>query len=188
MIAVDMPGTNEGCTMKLINSIHKYDVFMFIWLNNVSIHRALVRIARYVSKTADGILYVLLAAGLYFTQGSTDPLLQTLLLAFAIERPVYFVLKNSFKRHRPQQALQNFRSVITPSDHFSFPSGHTSAAVMVATLVGYFFPPLMVVLYLWAAMVGFSRVVLGVHFPTDTLVGAILGLSTAIFSINQIII
>lgn len=173
--------------MKLINSIHKYDVFMFIWLNNVSIHRALVRISRYVSKTADGFLYVLLAGWLYLIQGFNDPLLQAMLLAFAIERPVYFVLKNGFRRHRPQQALQNFRSVITPSDHFSFPSGHTSAACMMATLVGYFFPALMVGLYLWAALVGFSRVVLGVHFPTDTLVGAALGLSSAIFSINHIL-
>lgn len=173
--------------MKLINSIHKYDVFMFIWLNNVSIHKALVAVSRYISKTADGFLYVLLGVWLLWSQGTQNPLLQTMLLAFAIERPLYFVLKNGFRRNRPQQALQNFRSVITPSDHFSFPSGHTSAACMVATLIAYFFPPLMAGLYLWAALVGFSRVVLGVHFPTDTLMGAILGLSSAIYSINYIL-
>jgi undecaprenyl-diphosphatase len=174
--------------MKLIYSIHKYDVFMFTWLNNVSIHATLVRLCRAISRTGDGLLYVLLAAWLYWDQGGADPLLQTMLLAFAIERPVYFALKNGFKRNRPQQALQDFRSVITPSDQFSFPSGHTSAAVMVATLVGYFFPTLMIGLYIWAALVGFSRVVLGVHFPTDTLVGVVLGVSAAIFSLDYILL
>jgi undecaprenyl-diphosphatase len=83
-------------------------------------------------------------------------------------------------------ALQNFHSIITPSDQFSFPSGHTSAAFMVATLLAYFFPALSVFLYGWATLVGCSRVMLGVHFPTDILVGAILGISVAIFSLGQL--
>lgn len=188
MIAVDVCGNQGGGAMKLIYSIHKYDVFMFTWLNNVSIHANLVRLCRIISRTGDGLLYVLLAGWLYWDQGGADPLLRTMVLAFAIERPVYFALKNGFKRNRPQQALQDFRSVITPSDQFSFPSGHTSAAFMVATLLGFFFPTLMVGLYLWAALVGFSRVVLGVHFPTDTLVGVALGISVAMISLNFILL
>jgi undecaprenyl-diphosphatase len=74
---------------------------------------------------------------------------------------------------------------VTPSDQFSFPSGHTSAAFMVATITGFFMPLLMLPLLLWAALVGFSRVVLGVHFPTDTLVGMVLGVSVSFFSLNQ---
>jgi undecaprenyl-diphosphatase len=111
------------------------------------------------------------------------------LLAFLIERPLYFVLKNSFKRNRPAAALDNFVSVIIPSDKFSFPSGHTSAAFMMATLISYFSQSftdvsLIVLLYLWATTIGFSRVILGVHFPTDTLMGAVLGVSTALFSLQ----
>jgi len=124
---------------------------------------------------------------LYWSEG-LSPFLQAVLLAFAIERPVYFVLKNGLRRNRPQAALQNFRSIITPSDQFSFPSGHTSAAFMMATLLGFYCTPLTIPLYCWAALVGFSRVVLGVHFPTDTLVGAILGIGTALFSLGQFII
>jgi undecaprenyl-diphosphatase len=173
--------------MKLIYSIHKYDVTMFTWLNSVAIHAYLVRFCRMISRTADGFLYVLLAAWLYWDQGINDALLRAMILAFLIERPVYTLLKKGFKRNRPQQALQDFKSVITPSDQFSFPSGHTSAAFMVATLLGYFAPSLMPALYVWAALVGFSRVVLGVHFPTDTLMGVVLGVSTAIFSLDYIL-
>ncbi|MDD2722472.1 MAG: phosphatase PAP2 family protein [Methylovulum sp.] len=173
--------------MKLLLSIHKYDVFMFTWLVNAKIHRTLSNISRYLSKTGDGQLYTLIIGLLYFIEGIESPLLRAILLAFLLERPIYFILKNGFKRNRPEAALKNFRSIIKPSDKFSFPSGHTSAAFMMATLVGYFFPVFMIPLYGWALLVGFSRVVLGVHFPTDTLVGCILGVSTAFFSLGQVI-
>jgi len=173
--------------MKLMYAIHRFDVRMFLGLNASGIHCSLVRLSRMISRTGDGFLYVLLAAYLYWHHGIQDKLLLTLFLAFAVERPVYFVLKNGFKRNRPQQAIKDYRSVITPSDQFSFPSGHTSAAFMVATLVGYFFPALLAILYFWALSVGFSRVVLGVHFPTDTLMGMVLGVATAFFSLNCIL-
>jgi undecaprenyl-diphosphatase len=134
---------------------------------------------------------VLLAVLLAKYQGIDSPFLHAILLAFFIERPLYFVLKNSFKRNRPAAALDNFVSVIIPSDKFSFPSGHTSAAFMMATLISYFSPSftdisLIVLLYLWATAIGFSRVILGVHFPTDTLMGAVLGVSTALFSLQML--
>ena len=173
--------------MKLMYSIHQFDVRMFISLNSSGVHANLVRFCRWVSRTGDGIPYVLLAACLYWKYGMADPLLQTMLLAFALERPLYFAMKNGFKRNRPQQTIADFHSVITPSDQFSFPSGHTSAAFMVATLVAYFYPVLSAVLYPWAFTVGFSRIVLGVHFPTDTLMGVLLGIGIACFSLNYIL-
>ena len=172
--------------MKLLYSIHKYDVFMFTWLINTRMHSALTKVSRYLSKTGDGQLYLVVTGALFWHEGIKSPCLQAVLLAFLIERPVYFVLKNGLKRNRPEAALINFRSIITPSDQFSFPSGHTSAAFMMATLLGYYFPPLIVPLYCWATLVGCSRVVLGVHFPTDILVGVLLGISTALFSLGQI--
>lgn len=173
--------------MKLLYAIHKYDVFMFSWLLNVSIHNSLTKLSRHVTRTGDGGLYVLAMVLFYWHEGILNQPLQAILLAFSIERPLYFVLKNGFKRNRPEDALKNFHSFITPSDKFSFPSGHTSAAFMMATLLGHFFPYLLVPMYCWASLVGFSRVALGVHFPTDILVGCVMGISIALFSIGQII-
>lgn len=173
--------------MKLIYSIHRFDVRLFLGVNSSSMHAHWVQVCRWISHSADGGLYVLLAVGLFGLEGIDSALLRVMALAFAVERPLFFLLKNSCKRNRPQQAIQNFQSVITPADRFSFPSGHTSAAFMVATLLAYFWPSLLVVLYLWAVAVGFSRVLLGVHFPTDTLIGAALGVSVAFFSLNEIL-
>lgn len=161
---------------------------MFTCLINAGIYRYLASVSRYISRTGDGQLYVLLGAGIYFIGGLESNFLQTLLLAFVIERPVYFILKNSFKRNRPQAALKDFNSLVIPSDQFSFPSGHTSAAFMVAAITGFYIPVLLLPLLLWAVLVGFSRVVLGVHFPTDTLMGMVLGVSVAMISLNQIMI
>jgi undecaprenyl-diphosphatase len=172
--------------MKLLNTIHNYDVLLFSWLLKTRFHENLARVSRYCSRTANGDLYVLVAALLYWYDGLVTQPLQAMMVAFAIERPVYFVLKNSFKRNRPQAALANFCSLIAPSDIFSFPSGHTSAAFMMATLLAHFFPVLLIPLFCWAGLVGLSRVALGVHFPTDILVGSVMGSSIAWFVIRQI--
>lgn len=160
---------------------------MFTYLMNIGIYQHLALFARYLSRTGDGHLYVLMGLYLLLMDGVESPFLQVAALAFLVERPLYFTMKNGFKRNRPQAALKGFNSLITPSDQFSFPSGHTSAAFMMATIIGYFIPVLLLPLLIWAAMVGFSRVVVGVHFPTDTLVGMFLGVSVAVFSLNLFI-
>lgn len=173
--------------MRLIQTIQHCDVSMFNWFMTRKHCELSARLARWVSRTGDGYLYLIVAAYLYHSDLPAGRLfLAIALAAFAIERSFYLLLKNGCRRYRPQDALPNFRSFIIPSDRFSFPSGHTSAAFLMATLLGFCFPPLLWPLYAWAALVGLSRILLGVHFPTDILVGMTMGITVAAVSVRMI--
>ena len=66
-------------------------------------------------------------------------------------------------------------ATLLPPDQFSFPSGHTITAFAFTAAVGSFYPHLMGVLLLCAFSVATSRIMLGMHFLSDVVVGAILG-------------
>ncbi|NIB41214.1 phosphatase PAP2 family protein [Pseudomaricurvus alkylphenolicus] len=170
--------------MKLLQSLHNYDLSTFDWCLRRRHRQQLVEISRWISKSADGHLYAV--AALVFLITRDYPLLTLLLIAFAIERSIYFVAKKYFRRNRPPQAIPGFQSIVQPSDQFSFPSGHTSAAFLMATLVSTLIPTAGWILFPWAVMVGMSRVLLGVHFPTDTVAGALLGHSIALFALTTL--
>jgi undecaprenyl-diphosphatase len=99
--------------------------------------------------------------------------------AYFLEIGIYKIIKNNVKRNRPYNELKGIQNGTVPSDRFSFPSGHTAAAFVMATLLAYFFPLLTIVVFPWAFLVGFSRIYLGVHYPSDILAGMILGVLAA---------
>jgi len=160
--------------------LHQLDVLIFHWTMKRKRLELIARLARCVSHSADGFFYPLLALGLYLVNPDRGaPFAASMALAFMLERPLYWVLKNTLKRRRPPSALPGFQSFIIPSDQFSFPSGHTSGAFVTAMLLCLFFPALSVPALVWAALVGASRVTLGVHFPTDIVAGATMGATLA---------
>ena len=135
-------------------------------------NRVQARVSRLVSRTGDGPLYLLLALTLAWLDGERgQEFLMQGLLAFAVELPLYLLLKNYIKRERPV-GLPVF---IRPSDRYSLPSGHTAAAFVMASLVAIHYPAMAPLAFIWAAFIGASRLLLGVHFLTGLIAGALLG-------------
>jgi len=143
----------------------------------------IVRFFRRVSFTADGWLYPLIP--LAFLVMGADLALGILLemsLGFLLLIPAFKAAKHAVKRLRPVDGPWGLKQVILPSDAFSFPSGHTSSAFMVAWIGSAQVPGLGPVLFGWAVLVALSRVVLGVHYPSDVLAGSAMGLASGMAS------
>jgi undecaprenyl-diphosphatase len=95
----------------------------------------------------------------------------------------YKLLKDRLVRERPFIRFGEIRCTTAPLDRYSFPSGHTLHAVSFAILYGSFVPQLLWILVPFALLIGLSRVVLGLHYPSDVLAGAALGALLAIVSL-----
>jgi len=96
---------------------------------------------------------------------------------------VFKALKKLSHRPRPCEYQPHCWAKVLPPDKFSFPSGHTMTAFSIALVVSYFYPSLEGPLYFLAISIGVSRIVLGMHFLSDVLAGAIIGSALGLASI-----
>ncbi len=177
--------SGHSIPMKILAKMHDVDARLFFSVFQGAERGWFRALAKTLSHSADGYLFVLLPLALWLAQSPLVGSLCTLIcIALAAERCVYWSLKNSLKRRRPQESIDNFHSVITASDRFSFPSGHTSAAFLIVTCLTIIYQEPAASLYVWAGSIGLSRVILGVHYPGDTIAGAVMGSTIAFVTAN----
>ena len=89
-------------------------------------------------------------------------------------------------RERPYVTFAGILAGTPPLDRYSFPSGHTLHAVCFAVLGSHYLPELALPLAGFAVLVALSRVVLGLHYPTDVAAGALLGGGLAFASLEVV--
>jgi len=96
----------------------------------------------------------------------------------------YKLIKRHAVRERPFITHPAINCAAAPLDRYSFPSGHTLHAVSFAFLGSHYLPELAAPLAAFALLVALSRVVLGLHYPTDVAAGAVLGGGIALASLQ----
>ena len=143
-----------------------------------------------ISRLGDGWFWYVMLFTALAAHGTSAilPLVVTMLLS-ATGLAVYKILKLKTVRPRPYQVHQVIVLGERPLDVFSFPSGHTLQAVLFTATLGSYYPELLSIMLPFAILVALSRVVLGLHYPTDVLVGAGIGyvLSLWMTSLHQLI-
>lgn len=100
--------------------------------------------------------------------------------SFTVASILVAAIKDLGDRARPALADPSIIPLVATPDSPSFPSGHTATAFAAAAVVASFHPRLRLPVYGLAALVGVSRIYLGVHFWIDVLAGAALGLAVGL--------
>lgn len=129
-----------------------------------------------ISRLGDGGLWYVLMAGMALLGGWRGFFAALhMLCTGAVATLLYRSLKGRTRRPRPFRVHAHVVALTAPLDEYSFPSGHTLHAVCFSIVAVSWFSWLAAPLLAFTLLVAASRVVLGLHYPTDVAAGFILG-------------
>jgi undecaprenyl-diphosphatase len=142
------------------------------------------RLFSIVSRLGDGGAWYLLMLIFAVNGESTALAAGQMAVTAVVGTAFYKLLKERLSRERPFIACAAIEPGTAPLDRYSFPSGHTLHAVCFTIVATAHVPELEVILLPFTALVGASRVVLGLHYPTDVIAGALIGALLASASLS----
>lgn len=171
-------------TIRATEVIRRFDaaeLSLCLLLNRGCTSRAVREFFNVVSRLGDGVFWyaLILVLPLLFGDSGRVPALQMAVTGL-IGVALYKALKHTLVRERPFIHCDRIWLGTAPLDRYSFPSGHTLHAFGFAILMTAYHPPLGWLVWPFTALVAASRVVLGLHYPTDVLAGAAIGTALAL--------
>lgn len=157
---------------RILNYIKKSDQSIFVILNR-RLSCWFMDIIMQISTQLGSLAFaVILPVILYLTgRGSLIDLAYRMVALLILSQTIVQIMKRLVNRPRPFKVLDDVVAKNIPACRYSFPSGHTCAAFSLAFALAGGIPGLSTVVFSLASLVGISRVYLGVHYPTDVLVG-----------------
>lgn len=167
---------NIGQAASMIRWIADREMALCSKVNRISRQRYINQGFVVVSRVGDGALWYVLMGVMPLLYGEVGLATTfTMVKVGTVNYLLYKVIKTATSRNRPC-ALSNEIAVGTaPLDQYSFPSGHTMHAVAFSMIVVASHPEWSIVLLPFTGLVAASRIVLGLHFPTDVAAGAVIG-------------
>lgn len=147
----------------------------------------LLKLFKVASRVGDGVLWYTLIAVLALAYGAEGRhIALQCAVAGVTGLAIYRALKNVLVRERPYITHAAIVCAGRPLDRFSFPSGHTLHAVSFTVVICSAIPLLAIMLVPMALLIAGSRVVLGLHYPTDVVAGGFIGALVALTTTSLI--
>jgi undecaprenyl-diphosphatase len=148
-----------------------------VWLYQAFAWRWVVSALAVASRLGNGLVWYTLVVSMPFLAGENGWRCSTQMLCMgAVNLVIYMRLKHWTERDRPYVNCAEIAACAPAMDRFSFPSGHTLHAVAFSVVLSSHYPAFAPLTWSFAALIALSRVVLGLHYPTDVAAGALIGL------------
>ena len=170
---------------ELLEAIGRLDFAAFQWLRTHQSSFLDVVMAGLSDIANGGYLWVALAVLIAFLHRSRWPGVVQVVLAVGLTFLITdYIAKPLFNRARPFESYAESRVYGYKPTTKSFPSGHAASAIAGACALASLAPEARVIFWIFAVLIAFSRVYLGVHYPADVLAGGLLGLGIAMFVVG----
>lgn len=176
-------------TFQVFNNLINYNILLFYLINNGLQNGIFNIIMPFLTDFGSLLAWCILCGLLYLFGGARAKKIAILaLLALFISNVIVFVLKYIIAEPRPFLVLGNVHQLVPETEIYSFPSGHTTSSFAAATVIGLKYSlqlknkkfRLIYPLIAFAAVIGFSRIYIGVHYPFDVIFGALIGIICAL--------
>lgn len=177
-----MTGTPPGTPISRLDRspslmrLRRLDLAICLSFHRMAGNRYWERLFAVVSRLGDGIFWYGLMVLMLLVQGrDAATAVIHMLTCGLICLSLYKWIKTKTTRTRPCHYTDAIQLTVQPLDQYSFPSGHTLHAVSFTVIGVAYYPLLGWLLIPFAVLVALSRLVMGLHYPSDVIAGAVLG-------------